>query len=66
MFPFRAFAEQLKKYGKYGVLNATFLLPMQMAEMTVDDDSNGIGQLSDAFKKRFRDIASDSYRLGYI
>lgn len=65
MFPFRAFAEQLKKYGKYGVLNATFLLPMQMAEMTADG-SNGVGQLSDAFKKRFRDIASDSYRLGYI
>lgn len=66
MFPFKAFQEQLLKFGRYGILNATFILPMQMGEISIDGNPNGIGELSDAFKKRFRDIAADSYRLGYI
>lgn len=63
MFPFTVFQEHLVKFGKYGLLNATFILPLQMEELNSDSLD---GQFSDAFKKRIRDIVSDMYRLGYI
>lgn len=93
LFPFGALLEQLRKFGKFGLLNATFILPvitkevdMQLREnfkpraenlkdeieVKLESDSEDeldfdIGRnISDSYKKRFRDIVSDMYRLGYI
>lgn len=65
LFPFKVFQRQLQKFGKFGVLNATFLLPVHMREIDLEDPTGG-AELSTALKQRFRDIAADSYRLGYI
>lgn len=68
MFPFNALQDQLKKFGKYALIHASFALPILMTE--VDTDVENIieppSSLSDTIKKRLRDIASDIYRLGYI
>lgn len=65
LFPLGAFQQQLQKFGKFGVLNATFLLPVHMREIDLEDPTGGT-ELSMTLKKRFRDIAADSYKLGYI
>lgn len=74
VFPFKAFQLQLQKFGKFGLLNASFVLPIVTREVDFNTDSETTEdnknqkptQMSDSFKKRFRDIVSDSYRLGYI
>lgn len=93
LFPFGAMLEQLRKFGKFGLLNATFILPViskevdmhlrenykappsklkDEIEVKLESDSEEeidleiARNLSDSYKKRFRDIVSDMYRLGYI
>ncbi|XP_055307283.1 uncharacterized protein LOC129571502 isoform X2 [Sitodiplosis mosellana] len=67
VFPFSALQEQLQKFGKYALIQASFLLPVLMAEVDIDvENNNSSPDLSDIFKTRLRDIASDVYRLGYI
>lgn len=82
LFPFSALEEQLQKFGKFGMLSATFILPVITKEVQFElgenidaskDIENEHGheqrvqqKISDTFKKRFRDIAADSLRLGYI
>lgn len=74
VFPFNEFQKELQKFGKFGLLNASIALPIILQEFDFNTDSkasqsdknqNGT-QISDSFKKRFRDIVSDSHRLGYI
>lgn len=65
---------QLQKFGKFGLLNASIVLPILTKEIDLHVDSaasqankNEKGkQVSDSLKKRLRDIISDSQRLGYI
>lgn len=57
LYPFRAFQKQLIKFGKFGMLNATFLLPVHMREIDLEDPTGG-AELSTALKKRFRDIGT--------
>lgn len=65
---------QLQKFGKFGLLNASIVLPILTKEIDLHADvqategnnnQNG-NQVSDSLKKRIRDIISDSQRLGYI
>lgn len=65
LFPYTALQEHLRKFGKFGLANASFILPFLIQE----HDSDGGFQpspLSDVFKKRLRDIVADMYQLGYI
>lgn len=55
-----AFQKQLQKFGKFGMLNATFLLPVHMREIDLEDPTGG-AELSTALKKRFRDIGIFRY-----
>lgn len=79
LFPYSALEEQLRKFGKFGLFNATFILPVITKEIEIElnqdvDVSKQMNneheqqqqKLSDKFKKRFRDIARDMQRLGYI
>lgn len=82
LFPFSALEEQLLKFGKFGLFNATFILPVITKEIEMELSPNvdvskqnedeheqqqpQAHKVSDAFKKRFRDIARDMQRLGYI
>lgn len=73
MFPYSALQEQLQKCGKFGLLCAAYLLPIVLHE--IDMAVEGVPEkeagseeieLSDGYKKRFRDVISDCYRLGYF
>lgn len=67
VFPFSALHEQLQKFGKYALVQVSFVLPILMAEIDIDlENNNSSPDLTDTFNKRLRDIASDLYRLGYI
>ena len=74
LYPFGEFQKQLQKFGKFGVLNASFALPVIMQEIDFNTGSKpsqsnknqNDKQMSDSFKKRLRDIVSDSHELGYI
>lgn len=59
LYPFSAFQKQLQRFGKFGVLNATFLLPVHMREIDLEDPNGGM-ELSNELKKRIRDIGTVS------
>lgn len=66
--------DQLQKFGKFGLIFASFFLPMFAAKMDVeamteninDENMTNAPKLSDECKMRIRDIVADMYRLGYI
>lgn len=87
LFPYSALEEQLQKFGKFGLFNATFILPVITKEIEMElrqnidvskqmeneyeneheqEQPQQVHKVSDTFKKRFRDIARDMQRLGYI
>lgn len=72
MFPFSALQDQLRKYGKFGLANASLILPIITAELSFSDAAspldggNNAPVLSEAFNKRMRDIVADMYQLGFI
>lgn len=85
LFPFSALEEQLLRFGRFGLLNATFILPIILKEIDLElkksveselehehehehehEQRVNVQKLSDTFKKRFRDIAKDMYRLRYF
>ncbi|XP_031625580.1 uncharacterized protein LOC116342201 [Contarinia nasturtii] len=67
VFPFSALHEQLQKFGKFALIQTSFLLPILMAEADLQsDNNNGSTELSDDTKNVLRDIALDIYKLGYI
>lgn len=80
---YSALEEQLQKFGRFGLFNATFILPVITKEIEMDLSANidvskpnedehehqpqpQQPKISATFKKRFRDIARDMQRLGYI
>lgn len=70
LYPFKIFQMQLQKFGKFGLLNASVVLPIFNKEVDLNgtqnsENENGT-QMSDSLKKRLRDIVSDCQRLGYI
>lgn len=72
LFPYSALQGQLQKFGKYGLANASLVLPIIMAEADFDESivtknhvNNGPAW-SKSFTKRIRDIVADMYQLGYI
>lgn len=74
LYPFKVFQMQLQQFGKFGLLNASIVLPILTKEIDLHVDSNATqsnkndngSQVSDSLRKRLRDIVSDSQRLGYI
>lgn len=84
LFPYSALEEQLQKFGRFGLFNATFILPVITKEIEMElvqnidvskemkneheheQQQQKVQKVSDTFKKRFRDIARDMQRLGYI
>lgn len=82
LFPFALMVEHLQKFGKFGLVLSTVLLPMITSEIgsaldldRMGDDSNGDGTDSNNFisersrnklNERLRDVIIDMIRLNYI
>lgn len=71
VFPFSVLQDQLRKFGRFGLANASILLPIMAMEIDGPNSKNQqtgkqATKLSDAFNRRIRDIVADMYRLGYI
>lgn len=77
LFPYPALLEQLKKFGKFGLLSASILLPILLSEnginineMAEDMEKGktkaGDNYISDIAKRRLREVVIDMTRLGYI
>lgn len=67
VFPFSALQQQLQKFGKFALIQTSFLLPILTAEVDLQSNNNYTSTiLSDGLKKRLRDIAYDIYKLDYI
>lgn len=78
LFPFDALQDQLRQFGKYGLIMFTLLLPMLTSEVenipdietmaeSLQHNSNAVFTPdSTVFKKRLRDVVVDMDRLGYF
>lgn len=81
LFPFSALQAQLKRFGKFGFVTATLLLPMitmeaekcpdldEMVETFKNSDPADVSPFepnAEAFNKRMRDVIVDMDRLGYM
>lgn len=68
VFPYSAMMEHLQKFGKYGLVQASFAIPFIEAEANVENVGTNVPPrgLSKNLKKRLRDIVADMERLGYI
>lgn len=81
LFPFDALQDGLRRFGKFGLVLATLLLPMltlesekcpDMDELSeslgkgVPDDNVVFKPEAAVFNKRMRDVIVDMDRLGYI
>lgn len=74
VFPYNQFMDQMRKYAKYGLVFASFFIPIffanKDAETLTDDiqneNNNDTPELSVECKTRIRDVVADMYRLGYI
>lgn len=81
LFPFDALQDQLRQFGRFGMITATMLLPMLTTAAEAIPDLDELAEtfqnvpptensvfISDkvAFNKRMRDVVVDMDRLGYI
>lgn len=77
IFPYSALEDQLRKFGKYGLVSASILVPLftsgdgaeqftENLQNSEDDNDNAAPELPVACKQRLRDIVADMYNLGYI
>lgn len=74
LFPYPALLEQLKKFGKFGLISASILLPIllsqncihinEMADEIKKSDSETY--TADTAKRRLLEVVVDMIRLGYI
>lgn len=75
-FPFTALLDQLKQFGKYGIIMGSMIIPANSKnEEVLDSDSiaNSAQALlqrsshrSDSIKARIRDAVMDAIHLGYL
>lgn len=77
MFPQSAFDDQLKKFGKFGLINSILVLPMMTSNPEDCPDLNKSSEVAqelqftssstiDAYTKRMRGVFQDMFDLGYI
>lgn len=80
-FPFQSFLDQLKKFGKFGVIVSMILIPVLL---TKDDDfpdldvmaeemegkpdnlNAAFGANDDVYRTRMRGVLTDAIRYGYL
>lgn len=60
LFTFNDLLDQLKRFGHYGLLMSTMLMPMITAKAVLDPK-----ELNIVYKNRMSDIIRDVVRLGY-
>lgn len=81
IFSYDAFLDELHKYGKFGLAEASIMLPLMTSVRNTTPDIDDITEQKktgtdalcfvsdksrDAFIKRLRDVFSDMERLQYI